>query len=167
MKQTHARLNSKNLTPQEFITLQKDAIDAYNAAVYMLADILKLGKEKFGRKQLMELTPFPLTKVQWFVAIASITHRNPKTLPELVVEVVNVPNANQWLKRAISENWSPLQLRKAIREKQRAYKKVAPLKNVAEYPRLMDQVERELKRLPSEERVRAQVYVAKRVQELS
>lgn len=168
MKQMHVKSSlPKDLTPAEFSILQKDAIQSYNDALWLLADLLAIGKAKFGRTRLMSLTPLTLTKVQWLISAASVKHRNPKLLPDHHMEVAGIPNPDYWLKRAVAENLNPLQLRKAIRESQRGYKKVTPLKKVSDYPRLMDQVERELKKLPADERIRATVYVARRVQDLS
>lgn len=161
-----SNLDKEKLTVAEFRQLQSDAIKAYNSASWMLADILSLGKQKYGRTQLMELTPLTLTKVQWFISISSVTKRNPELLVDHHFEVAGNPKASYWLNKAEKEKLNPLQLRVAIRKENASFKKTPSLKNVAEYPKHLDFIEREFKRMTPEERQRAKEYLANKISSL-
>lgn len=158
--------NKEQLTPAEFSRLQQDALDVYNAAVWNLADIILLGKNKFGRTNLMALTPMTLTKVQWLAGIAGLSNRNANLLPEHHAEVIGRKDAAKWLRVAVKEKLNPLKLRQRIRKHEGNFKSTPKLTGVCDYPRLLDQVERELKRLAPEERERARQYVASRTEKL-
>lgn len=107
--------SSADLTTREFQRLQKDAVKMYVDACWTLANILTLGKNKFGRKQLLEMSSLPSTKIDWFTAIGSLPYRT-SALPELHYETCGVKNGKKWLKKAVSEGWNPNELRKEIRE---------------------------------------------------
>lgn len=136
------------MTPKEFNTEHKEAIELYSYAVWQLADLLAVGKKEFGRKQLLELTRLPSNKIDWFISIANLTHRDINTLPESHYEVVGLSPkvAKQWLDRSSKEGLKPTELRKLIRDTNKQYKKPIKQIEVSQWAKNLMLADNELKR---------------------
>lgn len=158
--------SKEKLTAQEFNRLQEDALRAYSNAIWMLADVLKLGKDKFGRTQLMKMTRLSLSRVQWLVGIANLPTRDLDLLPDVHAEVIGNTKPNYWLRLAKSERLNSIELRKQIRKSEKSFKDTPKMKNISEYPRLLDQIGREINRMTPEERERAKQYVTSQLAKL-
>lgn len=137
----------KELTPKDFATLQRNAIRAYCAAVYALADLYAIGREKYGRKALLEMTTFPSTKIDWFISISGALNRSG-SLPEHLAEVVETSRPNVWLEKAKENGWTPVQLRKEIRKASKDFKKPSKKIEVSSWAKHLMLAKMELSRTP-------------------
>lgn len=137
--------NTSKLTTEEFKQLQKDALKLYNDAIWNMADLVSIGVKKFGKMKLVEMTPFPVAKIDWLLAIASVKPRNNSTIPEMHYEVCKEKDGKYWLKKALQENWNPVQLRQQLRKKNQQYKRQQQLK-VSNWSKNLMLAENELKR---------------------
>lgn len=137
--------SSAQLSNKDFFVLQKNAIDRYSSAVWNLSDLIRIGKDRFGRKNLIEMSVLPSTKVDWLLAIASLKQRT-SALPEVHYETVNVKDGKKWLKKATKENLKSTELRKQIRTSQSLYKKPKKMPVAASWPKYLLNAELELKK---------------------
>lgn len=117
---------NQELTPQEWYQLHSDALTLYKDAVWNLAAVMKLGKDKFGRNTLGKMTNLTRNKVNWLIALSRVP-RNNNLLPEHHSEVVGLKDARRWLSKAEKENLDPVELRKEVRSGQRKVKKETPV----------------------------------------
>jgi hypothetical protein len=140
-------ITNKELTPQEFNKLHHNAIKSYTTAVWQLADLLKLGKEKFSRKTLLDMTCLPSTKVDWLISISNLINRDLACLPEVHYELIGSDKAAYWLNRSIEENLKPTQVRQLIRDSKAINKpKTNKINKCSEWSKHLMLAEAELKR---------------------
>jgi hypothetical protein len=169
MQTTHekSKINPDTLTPSEFNILYRNTIKTYISATWALADLLAIGKNKFGRKTLMELVNLPITKVKWLISIAGVPIRNQKMLPEIHFELVGEKKCKEWLDRAEAENLDPLKLRSLIRKNSSRKQKNMPILKTTSYPKYMDCISRELKSMPEHEKKKAVEYITNQLKNTS
>jgi len=161
-KKTHTKItavkpNHKELTPAEWSACLKEALQLYKDAVWNLAEILALGKNKFGRNTLWKMTPLPHNKVGWLVAITTVNRRY-ELLPEHHYEVVGNKDADKLLQQAIDNNLNPIELRKQVRATHR--KVVTEDKaNISTWSKSFSILEREINKLDSTTRDRIMNHI--------
>lgn len=159
MSITPRKSKNKDITPNDFITAYKIAIKDYKDSVWNLANLLLLGKKSFGRKALLELTQFDLSKIKWLISIGT-TKRSQYLLPDHGVEVAGNAKAAYWLRRAEECCWTPLELRQAIRDHHSIYQDDnKSIKGIASYPKHTDMIQRELSKLSIEDKLKAVEYI--------
>ena len=146
-----------SVNSSEYHKLLKVAIERYDDATWHLAKTLQLGKELFGRNQLLEITPLPINKVKWLLGIASIL-RNKSLLAEHHAEVMGLTDNQRWLAKAAQENLCPVELRKLIRS---TLKKVKSNKSVKipKWSTKFAEIEREMRNLSMPQQRRIADYI--------
>lgn len=107
-----------SITPNEWNKLYNNAIASYSSSVWQLADVVALGKDKWGRSNISDMTGLDQSKIRWLSAISEVPTREAKLLPEHHSEVVNVKRSKYWLQQALKNKWKPTELRAAIRKAQ-------------------------------------------------
>lgn len=160
---TPRKLNSKELTPSEWSKLHREALTLYKDAVWNLAEVMKLGKEKFGRNTLWTMTPLAPNKVTWLVGITTVP-RNSNLLPEHHSEVIGLSDAKKWLTKAEKENLDPVNLRKQVRKGHCNVKKEKAVQ-VCSWSKNFLLIEKEIKDLDPDQRQRVIEFMKSKLNE--
>jgi hypothetical protein len=110
-----------------------------------MAELINLGSKKFGRDNVVKMTPFDEKKVNWFNNIARFRYKDSTQLPELNYEVIGAKHPVRLLKQAKQDGLKPSQIRKLVRETHSSFKKEKHVK-CAKWPKALIDAENELKR---------------------
>lgn len=138
--------NNNNLTPADFNRLYTNQIKQYSNSVWSLADLLKIGKEKYGRNALLDMTTLSPTKIDYFIAIASVKCRNTGSLPETHFEVVDTDKQEYWLNKSVTDKLKPTELRRLIRDGTKSVVKQSKIKDTSSWSKNLMIAEVELRR---------------------
>ncbi len=137
-----------NISFSSWATQYKEAIQWYKEAIWKLAEILKIGKENFGRGKIFECSLLTPSKIKWLIAIASTQNKNLNLLPDHHAEIYGLEENKQieFLKEAEKLNLSSEKLRKLIRNKNKKITDI-PKISVNSWSQHFFLLEKELKKL--------------------